>query len=74
MGKLAIGRGNLVRQVELLRSMGRRVTRSLPRALLEAAQVVELELEDAPLPASPAPAERAFVEEPTPVSAQAAEQ
>lgn len=38
MGKLTSGRGNVVRQLEQLRAMGARASKSLPPALLEAAE------------------------------------
>ena len=39
MGKLQSGRGNLVRQVEMLREMGARTNKSLPSELLDGARV-----------------------------------
>ena len=39
--KLTIGRGNVVRQIEQLRTMGARAARTLPVGLLEAAQAIE---------------------------------
>src|ERR1035438_1267249 len=41
MKKLSEGRGNLVRQVELLKQLGVRTTKTLPRNLLDAADVEE---------------------------------
>ena len=41
MKKLSEGRGNLVRQVELLKGLGVRTTKSLPRNLLDAADADE---------------------------------
>jgi DNA recombination protein RmuC len=38
MGKLVSGRGNVVRQLEQLKSMGGRTSKSLPASLLEAAE------------------------------------
>ena len=39
--KLSEGKGNLVRQVEMLKALGVRTTKSLPRNLLEAADAEE---------------------------------
>lgn len=39
MGKLHSGRGNLVRQVEMLREMGARTSKSLPPELLDGARI-----------------------------------
>jgi DNA recombination protein RmuC len=44
MKKLSEGRGNLIRQVELLKELGVRPGKSLPRNLLDAAGVEELSL------------------------------
>jgi DNA recombination protein RmuC len=44
MKKLSEGRGNLVRQVEKLKQLGIRTSKSLPRNLLDAAEVDDLEL------------------------------
>jgi DNA recombination protein RmuC len=41
MKKLSEGRGNLIRQVELLRGLGVRTGKALPRNLLDAAGVEE---------------------------------
>jgi len=41
MKKLSEGKGNLIRQVEMLKSLGVRTTKSLPRNLLEAAEAEE---------------------------------
>jgi hypothetical protein len=38
MNKLKTGNGNLIRQVEHLKSMGGRTSKALPAALLEAAE------------------------------------
>jgi len=54
MKKLTEGRGNLVRQVEMLKGLGVRTTKSLPRNLLDAAGIEEsglalaAEAEDSP--------------------------
>jgi DNA recombination protein RmuC len=40
MGKLATGRGNLVRQVEMLRALGVQPTKRLPRQLTQRAEDV----------------------------------
>ena len=45
MKKLSEGRGNLIRQVEMLRGLGVRTGKSLPRNLLDAAEVDEPGLE-----------------------------
>jgi len=45
MKKLADGRGNLIRQVEMLRQLGIRTTKSLPKKLLDRADVDQAELE-----------------------------
>lgn len=44
MKKLSEGRGNLVRQVEMLKQLGLRTSKSLPQNLLDAAAVEEHEL------------------------------
>jgi DNA recombination protein RmuC len=44
MKKLADGRGNLIRQVEMLRKLGLRTTKSLPKKLLDRAEVDQEEL------------------------------
>jgi DNA recombination protein RmuC len=44
MKKLADGRGNLIRQVEMLKKLGLRTTKSLPRNLLDRADVDQTEL------------------------------
>ena len=44
MKKLSEGRGNLIRQVEILRGLGVRTSKSLPRNLLDAAGVDEPDL------------------------------
>jgi len=44
MKKLADGRGNLIRQVELLKKLGLRTNKSIPRALLDRADVDQEEL------------------------------
>jgi DNA recombination protein RmuC len=44
MKKLADGRGNLIRQVEMLKKLGLRTTKSLPKALLDRADVDQEEL------------------------------
>jgi DNA recombination protein RmuC len=44
MKKLADGRGNLIRQVEMLKKLGLRTTKSLPRNLLDRADVDQAEL------------------------------
>ena len=44
MNKLAEGRGNLIRQVEMLKKLGLRTTKSLPKALLDRANVDQEEL------------------------------
>ncbi len=44
MKKLADGRGNLIRQVEMLKKLGLRTTKSLPKALLDRADVDQAEL------------------------------
>jgi DNA recombination protein RmuC len=41
MKKLSEGRGNLVRQVEMLKQLGIRTSKSLPQSLLDAASVEE---------------------------------
>jgi DNA recombination protein RmuC len=41
MRKLSEGRGNLVRQVEMLKQLGIRTSKSLPQSLLDAASVEE---------------------------------
>jgi DNA recombination protein RmuC len=45
MKKLADGRGNLIRQVEMLKKLGLRTTKSLPKNLLDRADVDQTELE-----------------------------
>jgi DNA recombination protein RmuC len=45
MKKLADGRGNLIRQVEMLKKLGLRTTKSIPKALLDRADVDQTELE-----------------------------
>jgi DNA recombination protein RmuC len=44
MKKLADGRGNLIRQVEMLKKLGLRTTKSIPRKLLDRADVDQTEL------------------------------
>ncbi|UWZ86444.1 DNA recombination protein RmuC [Occallatibacter riparius] len=44
MKKLADGRGNLIRQVELLKKLGLRTTKSIPQKLLDRAEVDQAEL------------------------------
>ncbi len=44
MKKLADGRGNLIRQVEMLKNLGLRTTKSIPRKLLDRADVDQAEL------------------------------
>jgi len=44
MRKLSEGRGNLVRQVEMLKKLGLRTTKSIPKAILERADVDQAEL------------------------------
>jgi len=44
MKKLADGRGNLIRQVELLKKLGLRTTKSIPKKLLDRAEVDQEEL------------------------------
>ncbi len=44
MKKLADGRGNLIRQVELLKKLGLRTTKSIPQKLLDRADVNQAEL------------------------------
>ena len=44
MKKLADGRGNLIRQVELLKKLGLRTTKSIPKKLLDRADVDQEEL------------------------------
>jgi DNA recombination protein RmuC len=44
MKKLADGRGNLIRQVELLKKLGLRTNKSIPRNLLDRADVDQEEL------------------------------
>jgi DNA recombination protein RmuC len=44
MKKLSEGRGNLVRQVEMLKKLGLRTTKSIPRAILDRADVDQAEL------------------------------
>jgi DNA recombination protein RmuC len=44
MKKLADGRGNLIRQVEMLKKLGLRTTKSLPQKLLDRADVDQAEL------------------------------
>ena len=48
MKKLADGRGNLIRQVEMLKKLGLRTTKSIPQKLLDRAEVDQAELELAP--------------------------
>jgi DNA recombination protein RmuC len=45
MKKLADGRGNLIRQVEMLKKLGLRTTKSIPKKLLDRADVDQAELE-----------------------------
>jgi DNA recombination protein RmuC len=42
MGKLATGRGNLVRQVEMLRTLGVQPTKRLPRQLTQRAEELDI--------------------------------
>jgi DNA recombination protein RmuC len=44
MKKLADGRGNLIRQVEMLKKLGLRTTKSIPQKLLDRADVDQAEL------------------------------
>jgi DNA recombination protein RmuC len=44
MKKLADGRGNLIRQVEMLKKLGLRTTKSIPQKLLDRAEVDQSEL------------------------------
>jgi DNA recombination protein RmuC len=44
MKKLADGRGNLIRQVEMLKKLGLRTTKSIPRNLLDRADIDQAEL------------------------------
>jgi DNA recombination protein RmuC len=44
MNKLADGRGNLIRQVEMLKKLGLRTTKSIPKKLLDRADVDQEEL------------------------------
>ena len=44
MNKLADGRGNLIRQVEMLKKLGIRTTKSIPKKLLDRADVDQEEL------------------------------
>jgi len=44
MRKLSEGRGNLVRQVEMLKKLGLRTTKSIPKAILDRADVDQAEL------------------------------
>jgi DNA recombination protein RmuC len=44
MKKLADGRGNLIRQVELLKELGLRTNKSIPKNLLDRADVDQAEL------------------------------
>jgi DNA recombination protein RmuC len=44
MKKLADGRGNLIRQVEMLKKLGLRTSKSIPKALLDRADVDQAEL------------------------------
>jgi len=44
MKKLVDGRGNLIRQVELLKKLGLRTTKSLPKSLIDRADVDQEEL------------------------------
>jgi len=44
MKKLADGRGNLIRQVEMLKKLGLRTTKSIPKKLLDRADVDQEEL------------------------------
>jgi DNA recombination protein RmuC len=48
MKKLADGRGNLIRQVEMLKKLGLRTTKSIPQKLLDRAEVDQTELALAP--------------------------
>jgi len=45
MKKLADGRGNLIRQVEMLKKLGLRTTKAMPQKLLDRADVNQAELE-----------------------------
>jgi DNA recombination protein RmuC len=45
MKKLSEGHGNLVRQVEMLKKLGLRTTKSIPKAILDRADVDQAELE-----------------------------
>jgi DNA recombination protein RmuC len=53
MKKLADGRGNLIRQVELLKKLGLRTTKSIPQKLLDRADVSQAELALDAEPAEP---------------------
>lgn len=44
IGKLSEGSGNLIKQVELLKKLGIRTTKSIPRDLLQRANVDQEEL------------------------------
>ena len=44
MKKLADGRGNLIRQVEMLKELGLRTNKSIPKNLLDRADVDQTEL------------------------------
>jgi DNA recombination protein RmuC len=44
MKKLAEGRGNLIRQVEMLKKLGLRTNKSIPKSLLDRADVDQAEL------------------------------
>jgi DNA recombination protein RmuC len=44
MKKLADGRGNLIRRVEMLKKLGIRTTKSIPKKLLDRADVDQAEL------------------------------
>jgi DNA recombination protein RmuC len=48
MKKLADGRGNLIRQVEMLKKLGLRTTKTIPQKLLDRAEVDQAELALAP--------------------------
>ena len=54
-GKLVEGRGNLVRQTEMLKSLGANARKSLPAEYLDAAGAEEAETDDTPKPALTAP-------------------
>jgi DNA recombination protein RmuC len=46
MSKLHTGKGNVIRQAEMLKALGVKPTKQLPQGLVELAQQENLELED----------------------------